>query len=801
MSGYKRKLLTIEPDDLIGYWLLDESAGDTAEDSSGNDHAGAVNNLTWGEDGIGDGGTAAAFNGGSSYVDVYSTNLRDLFDGDEGTLLAWARVSDSGVWTDGALRYVAFFMVDANNVVLIRKSMTNNTLTFEYHAGGVTEFVNHSGMSTLGMMCLALTWSKTADIVRAYVDGVQVGTSSTLGTWAGTLASTKATWGANTTAPWEVWSGDIAHCALWKKALTPTQIGDLAKLYVMPSSILSAETASPPLVRGVGPTTWSIAIDWDRSGSFDGTNDDVTDEVISARWFLGARKPYQDTPDDSMLTLVLKNADQRFSPENASSPLTGKLSPFKPVRIQSNDGLVTHTHWLGWIETIQPAVNFNGERTVEITAAGPMQFYKAAETALPLQENMRTDEIIAELIKEVVIPPALVGAWVLGRVGNSELGQSTRLASLTQYSELDVGVTTLAMAADNWVQRGGANDQEKDTFDVYNAVKDVVAAERGRFLFSRGGKAWFWNRHRLLDEEDVVTALDNTMNGLEYQYAGLEDLKNEVVVVCHPRTVGTSDQDVLWQLEDEVRVPVGETRTVHAKFEDGSDNRIGGKDVTISDVEFRFEEQSQYEDQFYNGTIEDGSRSAKGENQQGDGSASLSADVRANSVVLEITNDGDLEAFLTQCIIRGKKITDYGRMEASAKDGASIIDYGRRTLRLNLPSVDNHGDAQLIADFELHRRSTPRGMVKSVSLSSHGEDGGNQHTQQLVRSFGDRITVVEEQTEHSSDYYIVGELHKLSAGASLLETTWHLEPAPDEFPWKLGVEGRSELGQTTVLTY
>ncbi|MCZ7554501.1 MAG: hypothetical protein M5U05_18305 [Anaerolineales bacterium] len=151
-------------------------------------------------------------------------------------------------------------------------------------------------------------------------------------------------------------------------------------------------------------TTWTIAVDWDRDGNFSGQNDDVTVYVSSARWFLGERKPYQDTADDSMLTLVLDNSDRRFSPENPSSPLAGKLVPFRPVRVQSDDGNTTRTHWVGWIESIQPQVNVYGERTVEITAAGPMQFFKAAETALELQENLRTDEIIAELIKEVVIP-------------------------------------------------------------------------------------------------------------------------------------------------------------------------------------------------------------------------------------------------------------------------------------------------------------------------------------------------------------------------------------------------------------
>jgi hypothetical protein len=85
-------------------------------------------------------------------------------------------------------------------------------------------------------------------------------------------------------------------------------------------------------------TTWTIAIDWDRDGNFGGQYDDVTSYVISSNWFLGERTPYQDTADESKLSLVLNNTDKRFSPEHGSSPLAGKLTPFKPVRIQSDDG-------------------------------------------------------------------------------------------------------------------------------------------------------------------------------------------------------------------------------------------------------------------------------------------------------------------------------------------------------------------------------------------------------------------------------------------------------------------------------
>lgn len=121
-------------------------------------------------------------------------------------------------------------------------------------------------------------------------------------------------------------------------------------------------------------TTWIIEIDWNR----DGTYDDVTSRAIAVDWFLGFRQPYQDSADNSRLNLVLDNSDKRFSPENPASPLAGDLAPFRPVRIQSDDGVTVRTHWVGWVESIQPDVNQHGKRQVTITASGPMQFYKAA---------------------------------------------------------------------------------------------------------------------------------------------------------------------------------------------------------------------------------------------------------------------------------------------------------------------------------------------------------------------------------------------------------------------------------------
>jgi hypothetical protein len=522
-------------------------------------------------------------------------------------------------------------------------------------------------------------------------------------------------------------------------------------------------------------TTWTIAVDWNRDGDFSDTYDDVTSRVISATWVMGTQKPWQDIADNSVLKLTLDNADRLFSSENGSSLLNGMVVPQRPVRIQSNDDTTTRTHWIGWIESIAPVVGQYGKRTVEIIAAGAMQFLKTTETKLPLQENKKTSDIIAELIREVVMPPALSRAWVLGRIGNSEMGASTYLADTAAYSTLDTGILTLGIAADNWVI-DGASDAKKQSFDVYRAIGDVTAAEHGKFFFDREGKAVFWNRHRLLQGGTPSATFDDTMTEMLYSYAGMDHLKNEVIVVCHPRRQGASSTDTLWELgESVINVTAGQTRKLYVQYEDDNGKRVGARNVTIDLPSLVFAQ----------------------------GTATVTVEAKANGAELVLVNSGAVDAVVTALKVIGRKIFDDGEIEASALDSGSIIDYGRRTLKLNMPSIDNVQQAQYIANFERDRRKQPKGIVNAVTVKSHGKNGGTHHTQQLALTIGSLIRVKEFQTGHDAEYYVTGEAHELTMGTTLWKTTWYLEPAPTvaELPWKLGVAGRSELNQTTQLAY
>ena len=102
-----------------------------------------------------------------------------------------------------------------------------------------------------------------------------------------------------------------------------------------------------------------------------------------------------DVGNDAKLTLLMRNEDKRFSPENSRGPLYANLAPLRPLRVTSDDGSTVRTHWSGWINSIEPATNKYGARQANILATGAMQFLKPTETKIELQENQRSDRISA----------------------------------------------------------------------------------------------------------------------------------------------------------------------------------------------------------------------------------------------------------------------------------------------------------------------------------------------------------------------------------------------------------------------
>jgi hypothetical protein len=205
------------------------------------------------------------------------------------------------------------------------------------------------------------------------------------------------------------------------------------------------------------------------------------------------------------------------------------------------------------------------------------------------------------------------------------------------------------------------------------------------------------------------------------------------------------------------------------------------------------------------------------------GDAQVTMEAFANRAKLTIVNSGSEDAILSTCEIRGKKITDFGRMEATVTDGVSATLYGKRSLNMNLPSIDNFEFAETIANFELSRRKNPSGKVSQITLRSWIDDSGGIHDNQLNLTIGDRIRIVESQAEHATSarvytgnevtsydeedlkgqYFIIGEAHKLVDSGKMLETTWYLEYAT-EANWMIigtDAEDSSFIDSTDVIMW
>ena len=312
----------------------------------------------------------------------------------------------------------------------------------------------------------------------------------------------------------------------------------------------------------------------------------------------------------------------------------------------------------------------------------------------------------------------------------------------------------------------------KEVFIVYRGIRDITAAERGKFFFDREGKAVFWNRHHILDKDDVDATFDDAMTEMKYSFASPDQTKNEIIVTCHPRSVA-AEPTTLWELKDAViRVAPGETREVYVKYKDEKEKRVGGKDVTVEDVEYL------------------------------QGTCAVEVEAKANGANLVFKNESaDTEAVVEKYLVVGRKIVDEGQMDARAIDQTSITYFGRRTMNINLPSIDDLDQAQTIADFERDRRKTPFGLSGSITLQSHAEYGGGRHEEQLALTIGSLVRLRETQTAHDGTYIIIGEAHALAGAGKHWTTTWYLEPQVETLPWKLGDSSRSQLDVSAYLAY
>src|SRR5215510_1107271 len=112
--------------------------------------------------------------------------------------------------------------------------------------------------------------------------------------------------------------------------------------------------------------TYTVAIDFNDDGDFVDAGEVITSDVLKLEWRLGLAKPFDSLAAPIHARIVVRNITRSYSPEYSANP----LKPGKSIRIQSNDGTTTRTHFTGFIDHIEPTSGTQGERTAIIHARG-----------------------------------------------------------------------------------------------------------------------------------------------------------------------------------------------------------------------------------------------------------------------------------------------------------------------------------------------------------------------------------------------------------------------------------------------
>ncbi|GAB5492695.1 MAG: hypothetical protein Phog2KO_29100 [Phototrophicaceae bacterium] len=262
------------------------------------------------------------------------------------------------------------------------------------------------------------------------------------------------------------------------------------------------------------------------------------------------------------------------------------------------------------------------------------------------------------------------------------------------------------------------------------------------------------------------------MNDLSYNFVGLDEFKNDIQISYHPRRLSDEPNVLLAELvydpanpKEGITLKGDEEHEFNISYTDENANRVGAKDVYIASVTWAGGAKEYWVDKEGN----------QGVNYVDSYPGTLTLIPKANGAILRMR--ADKISHLLGYEIRGRAVIDMGEKEVKVQDGMSITKYGQRSLIMNLPSLQHNEVARDIAKFELARRKEPSGKIASMTLRSHGKQGDALHEDQLELTVGDRIRVKEAQSGHDGEYFIVGEAHRLSDSATMLETTWYLESA------------------------
>lgn len=270
-GNYQSRIKGLFGANLIAYLPLGELAGGTVYDKTANACNGVTGGSvgpTMGQPGVEPGGMCPSFGGANAYINWYSAALAGKVDFTEGSLFVFVTCN---AWSGTDDEFVNFG-ADTNNKITYGRTGTNK-LFYYYKAGAVSKYKAYL-TTTSTWLHYGLSWSKSNDRCRFYLNGALYAELNTLGNWAGALSASIAVLGALNLTPTEVWNGKLAHVVLLNREATALETWKIVNLAI--------PTCTRTTIIGDSISAWGVTVRGHVEQIRDGYNGGLTSVVNHA---------------------------------------------------------------------------------------------------------------------------------------------------------------------------------------------------------------------------------------------------------------------------------------------------------------------------------------------------------------------------------------------------------------------------------------------------------------------------------------------------------------------------------------
>lgn len=426
----------------------------------------------------------------------------------------------------------------------------------------------------------------------------------------------------------------------------------------------------------------------------------------------------------------------------------------------ANNAIITlagrsFTRFRGRLDSVQPIAGIFERRTVQVVAVDWMDdAARANVSGIAVQISKRADQIFSSLIESVPFQP--------------------------DDTEIDESPDTFAYALDS---------VQDESSTVLGELQKLALSELALIYQKADGTVVFESRNRRAVSEGIDDTFtdDSDISGFEAPVAR-DDSLSRVLVTTHPRKVDEAATSVLFRLDNPLQVGAHANVTILGPYRDPNQeaSRVGGTDMVTPVASTDYVANSQ----------SDGSGSDL------TAFVTLTVNFGGNGARVLIENASSSAAWITLLQLRGRGIYDYQNVVLEAEDEDAQANVGT-TISLDMPYQDNVTLGGEIAYWVLNLYKDAETLAQSATVFIPRSDE-SLASRVLSREISDRIEIVEQMTgfvESPTGGHFIQGVNLAIDPRDNLSITWGLAPANRQQFWLLGVPGRSELGETTVLGF